>query len=311
MKILLTLLMISSLSFAQSENGKSELSFSTGGGNGGFIDGLIRAELMDREILNEDEIDQLVSDLGEEVKNEILKPLFTRLLAEDLGNLDDVQREIALKLKANQEKLFIDIKLSHIVLGNCNGATTCTDNKIYSDIVIDKKEVLETTYGTSISELIGLLAHEFVHHFFSEIPQHDSYPIAKLFKKYVLNGEYRFGEVVRINIKEMVRGLFILKGTEIVLDDDLKAVFASKREQLSRNANLFCEYNGYLRAVDFQGETLSYNDALSLGVHFDKNNFRTWTISKRITGDFHWDNDIENIRRTDYYVFKFIDCEKK
>lgn len=169
----------------------TSVTFASGrAGNGGFIDKLIEAELRDRNVLSDSDIDKIVENVGEELKTTVLIPLFDKFFIDtELSNELLLIRDL---LSQSKEKLYLDLKITHIKIGECiNGATTCTGNNPFSDIYIDKEALLNSTFGASITELISLLTHEFLHHYYTEIPNHNSYPLARKMKSYLTSQTYK------------------------------------------------------------------------------------------------------------------------
>lgn len=233
MYLVLTLIISSSLFAGEREGG------------GGFIDALIRTELEDKVALTDEEIDKLVKSKGLEIKTKIIKPLYEQFLVTSSRELSKPLREIQRKIKLRTSDLMEDIDISHIETGDCKGATTCTEGKHFASIIIDKESIANSTYGVSFSELVSLLVHEYLHHFYSEVPDHDRYYLARYVKEVFLGGEYN---EKKYGIHDMI--------------------YTPKHSWIFRGApDLFCKYKGHmLGAKAFEKMHLGSLDLMSLNL---------------------------------------------
>jgi hypothetical protein len=233
-------------------------------GNGGFIQGLLDAELRDRATLTMSDIDKLVENKGEEIKNKVLIPVMDKFLLEKAVKLSPTLIAIQKVFIAQSSKLKLDMKLSHFEVGTCpTGATTCTGDEPFSKIVIDKAAIQSSRFGVSFSELVGLLTHEFEHHFFHETLEHDNYPLARFIMNVIKTSAY-------------LEKTYLIKDTRKSIDS-VGALYTG-------SADLFCQSKGHQEGAKTFTEItgLSNSDAYVLNVNNvdGTDRYKTYTLKK-------------------------------
>jgi hypothetical protein len=273
-------------------------------GNGGEIEKLLDAELKDREVLSAKDIDQIVVDRGLEIKERFIVPIFEKFLLEDSAALNYLLRVFQQTLeKEGIENLMVDIKYTHIVIGECNGSTTCSGKGRFSDIVIDKEAVRASEFGVSFSELVGLIAHEYLHHYFDEVPGHDKYELARYVKHTVVENEFNERTY---SIKQMVEIIPTSAATRI------KALYQG-------DPNNFCKKKGHIKgAKSFVTYELDGGDALRLGVTPNKRieKGKEWTIywypvAMGMSGKYERDGFFDSEMIGTFSTFSSITCYSK
>lgn len=216
-------------------------------GNGGFIDDMIAAELNERNKLSSDDLDSIVKDKGFYIREKIITKVFEFFLNEKSKNLSKELKKIQKLLLSQKDSLLLDIKVTHIELGQCHGPSACTGknhtSRPYDSIILDKEALLNSRYGISFSELVGIISHEFLHHFDVKMSNHDSYTLALYMKNLVLTGEYftKTFEVedIMISIGNGMNSLLLPSGNDI---------------------ESFCKINGFSNVVNYRLEEFTAKD---------------------------------------------------
>jgi hypothetical protein len=262
-------------------------------GNGGFIQGLLDAELRDRATLTMSDIDKLVENKGEEIKNKVLIPVMDKFLLEKAVKLSPTLIAIQKVFIAQSSKLKLDMKLTHFEVGTCpTGATTCTGDEPFSKIVIDKAAIQSSRFGVSFSELVGLLIHEFEHHFFHETLEHDSYPLARFMMNIIKTSDY----------------LEKTYSTSQILN--APSIFAGGLWFYSGSADLFCQSKGHNEgAKNFKRMvSLSKADAVDIGLG-NGLYYQPYRIIQLVNGKFHFEfYDTTRVRLEQINSYSSITC---
>jgi hypothetical protein len=259
-------------------------------GDGAFIQGLIEAELADRTALSNEEIERITEQTGYTIRNSLIVPLFKAFFSEAYENLSPELNLIKKRFGTSdaQSEFFIDIEISHILVGDCaetqrtslNGAevndipTTCTISKPGAAIIIDKSSIARYPYGVSFSELVGMLCHEYLHHFFPEgIPNHDKYPLARYMAKQVR--ENSFNETK-----------YSIKDIWIVVNVNQTDRFSEERKEWKEKCALstrtspdaFCYYLGHRQGAKSWKTTdrVTSQRLSSLNIGSYRTEYRTW-----------------------------------
>jgi hypothetical protein len=269
------------------------IAFANEKGSGGYIDDLIRAEMNERVTLDVQDIEKVVLKVGEELKNSTLIPLFERFLADK--DLKEDLKFFQEKLEKVKSDLFLDIKISQIKAGSCPKlATTCTGNLMFTDIIIDQEAIDRSTYGVSISDLVGLIAHEYLHHIYKEIPNHDEYLLAKKMKDYILNTGYKTFELTT-------------KDTVLTINGERMIYFSGGREGRKKSADEFCQFKGAKSAIDWKWIVLDKQNAINLGVLNNKGYYRNFFLRMLLSGEWLYTHSADFGRQS---VFTSINCAK-
>ncbi|MGE3611097.1 MAG: hypothetical protein AB7I27_16015 [Bacteriovoracaceae bacterium] len=182
--------------------------------------------------------------------------LFTEKVDESLKDIKEV-------LKENQSKLFDDIIYSKIVLGECsNGQNLCTLNTPFSDIVIDLKSLQEMKHPVTFSEFVGLIVHEFTHHFADNI-DHPDYKFARFSSSMVLNN--RVG-VRTFSFKELIQPCESMDRKVYKACLPLAAWYMDYSNY--DRADYFCKYQGFSKASRFHTSAFGLDDLLRVSKRF-------------------------------------------
>ncbi len=150
-------------------------------GNGGFYNEMIYGELHGRIFyITELTLNKMIEDNGLVLKTEILLPAFKKFIEENKVHNNYLDK-LKYVLTNNKENLYNDIINSSFKIGNCKlNSDLCTGNIPESDIIINSKRILSKKRAISVYEFIGLIAHEFTHHYVMD-QDHPYY----LFAKYI------------------------------------------------------------------------------------------------------------------------------
>lgn len=192
-------------------------------GNGGDIEELneaiLQARMMDREALTSKGIDQLASQNGRAVKTITLRPLMEHFLKKDTVVSDNVE-DIKRIFKNDEGELLNDIMYAPIRIGNCEDQKeVCTSDKAFSDITLDKNNILNSRFGVSMKEMVALIMHEYTHHYAGQ-KDHPKYAFTREMIKFLESREYMV-KVFSINNKmasdrpvvKVLKDKFLLRNT--------------------------------------------------------------------------------------------------
>ncbi|MCK5073416.1 MAG: hypothetical protein KAQ98_08335 [Bacteriovoracaceae bacterium] len=166
-------------------------------------------------------------------------------------------KETFTTMTKNRKLLVKDMWTTVMENGKCSDrATACTTSyKKFSKITIDFEQVVDEYMD--VAELIGLLMHEFSHHFAGEADHEEgNMPLGKYFQRYVLKND---------DIKGVV-----FKGYDLIHDGDY--AYAS----ISGAGLKFCQRQGY-NAVDLDKSVVDKRYCIKLWKYADKaGHVRTW-----------------------------------
>jgi hypothetical protein len=261
---ILTITILGSLSPISSSwagGGRDDIAAGTKDGGGGWVEQMREAEAQSHKAITEDEINKAVEINGKEIKIKLLTPFFQDFLTmTDLN--DNTLVEIQNLLKQNESSLLDDITYSKIVIGTCSrGENLCTQAKPFSDIIVDAKSILATRNGVTFSEFVGLLAHEYTHHFGGDI-DHPYYKFARFVTELVRtdkigNRTFTFEELIKVFKND--------DGVEVRY-----AALASYYDEKwnSEKANLICDFLGYSEATNFHTNNFTREDVISEKIGF-------------------------------------------
>jgi hypothetical protein len=223
---------------------------------GGWVEEMREAELKSHQSLTESEIIKATEANGKEIKLQLLIPFYEDFLT--LTSLNDkTLEEIQAVMKKNEAILHDDIMFSKILIGTCpNRENLCTtQNKIYSDIVVDLKSLLATHNGVTFSEFVGLLAHEYTHHFAGDI-DHPYYKFARFVTELVRENKIGKKTFLFEDLIVMLPEIYLNYGdiyaphTEIIKRHAALAEHDSEKDKIT--ATNICLFHNYSKMIDFE-----------------------------------------------------------
>lgn len=233
---------------------------------GGWVEEMREAELRSHKTLTKEEIIKATEANGKEIKLQLLLPFYEDFLTQN--NLNDRTLEVIQSImKKNEPIMHDDIMFSKIILGACeHGENLCTtQNTTYSDIVIDLKSLLSTHNGVTFSEFVGLLAHEYTHHFGGDI-DHPYYKFARFVAELVRENKIGKKTFLFEDLIVMLPEIYLNYGdiyaphTEImkrhaaVADDDLDK---KRNTELATN---ICLFHNYSKLITFEVNEFTRQD---------------------------------------------------
>ena len=267
MKISLLLLLLSSFNIYAGDRE----------GNGGGLDDMLRADRLDQKSLTTEQIFGLLEDNAIELKEKVIIPSFKTFLRDKEFSEDSKLFELQTVFNMDNDLLLNDLRYSKYKIGECDGSNFCTGAEKYSDIVIDLDSLQTREFGITLSEFIGLLAHEYTHHFVGDL-DHPEYLFARYIRNNIRDNKYQGKIFSTLDIishyKKKKKGILVANGNNHLFQ-----------------ANSFCRDKGYATSSDYKTSILSANALKKMDVVFFKLSFRT--IGKAIR-TYHYVQDIDD-----------------
>lgn len=219
-----------------------------GAGNGGWVQDMLEADLRERKPITEEIILKLTEKNGLVLKKEILIPTMRSFLEKPNPELTEELSKLKSLLLPVKNELYEDIMYSPIRVGHCQiNQSLCTGDTPYSDIIIDTNSTLGRAFGITFSEVIGLIAHEYTHHFVGDYD----------------HPNYSFARFVRDNIKSENYGSKLFKLNDIIQpceNDSYKygyCLLTAGNDALAQEqADIFCEQKGLKKANSYLFESI-------------------------------------------------------
>jgi hypothetical protein len=223
-------------------------------GGGGSIEDMRAAQSLSREQIN-----KLIQNNGVMIKTQVLSQIPTYLKPQDIK---DVRvKELYTKMTSSEISLVDDINFSTYSKDCACPAEKdmCTQDKNYANICFDVESLLKRK--VNYAEFVGLLAHEYSHHFVGEEDHVYGLALAKFFEERARNNNLVGKTFTLINSDH----------SSLWKDKEKKSLYFQVRSAPEKDATFFCHLKNFTKAISFEQEK---NVALNPDnfVYFDYDN---------------------------------------